>query len=116
MAVSFKPPRIGTFSKRMAIQAIATDQTADGGTNETATLFTSAWCSIESLDGQELWLMKAQQDKVSHIIRMAWQPGIVPQMRGIYNGRTFNFTSVIDVDERHVELRILATEVVEPQS
>lgn len=112
MAISYKPPPIGSFTKRMTIQAVATDQTADGGTDETPRNFAYAWCSIESLAGMELWLLKAQQDKVTHRIHMLYQPGITPKMQGIYNGKTYNFTSVIDVDERHVKLEILATEVI----
>ena len=112
MAIRYKPPAIGSYKNRMAIQAIATDGTSDGGTDETPSTFTYAWCSIESLGGQELWLAKTQQDKVSHRIKMLYQPGISPKMQGIYAGRTFNFTSVVDVDERHVELEILATEVI----
>ena len=53
---------------------------------------------------------------MSHLIKAAWRPGIVPQMKGVYAGRTFNFKSVIDKNERHVELEIHAEEVVEPKS
>jgi len=112
MAVKFTPPPVGTFSKRMAIYAVPVNVTADGGTDETpATLVTNAWVSIESLSSQETWLAKVQQDKTSHIIRMLYQPGINAKMYGTWNGRTFNFTNVVDVDERHVELKINAAEV-----
>jgi hypothetical protein len=33
-------------------------------------------------------------------------------MRAVLGTRTFNFTSVNDVEERHRELEIMATEVV----
>ncbi len=112
MAVSYRPPPIGSFKNRMAISAIATDDTADGGTDETPAVVAYAWCSIESPSGQQVWIAKEQQDKITHVIRMAYQPGISPKMRGSYNGRTFNFLSVIDKDERHVELVIMATEVI----
>jgi SPP1 family predicted phage head-tail adaptor len=110
--ISFKPPAIGQYTKRMAVYAVAVDDTTDGGTDETPSVFTMIWCAIESLGGLELWYAKEQQEKVSHRIRCAYQPGISPQMHGIYNGRKFNFTSVVDKDERHVELEILATEIV----
>ena len=110
----FAPPQIGKFTKRMAVTAVSTTDTPDGGTTETPAVITYLWCSIEPLSGQQLWVGKAQQDKVSHLIKAVWQPGIRPQMKGIYNGRTFNFTSVVNKGERHVELEIHATEVVEP--
>jgi SPP1 family predicted phage head-tail adaptor len=116
MALSYKPPRIGTFTKRMTIQEISTNQTADGGTDEDPENIRKIWCSIESLRGEEKWLMKAQQDQISHVIRCCFQSGITPQMRGLWNGRTFNFTSVLDIDERHVELEIEAIEIVEPST
>lgn len=112
--ISFAPPRIGQFTKRLTIQKVSTNPTADGGTDEAWTNCAACWCSIQSLTGQELWMMKAQQDKISHVIRCCYQPGILPQMRGLWNGRILNFTSVKDIDEQHVELEIQAIEVVEP--
>ena len=35
-----------------------------------------------------------------------------PRMQGVYNGRTFNFTNVNNVNELNRELEIMATEVV----
>lgn len=107
-----KTPNIGSFRFRMAIQVMSQTRTSDGATVDLPTVFTYAWCALEPLSSREAFLAQAAQNLTTHKIRMLYQPGITPQMRGVINGRTFAFTSVIDRDEAHVELEILATEDV----
>jgi head-tail adaptor len=114
MGTPYKRPRVGALTKWMQIFAVSTNPLSDGGTDEKEIPYTFTACSIESPSGETRWLMKAQQSTVTHFITMRYQPGIVPQMRGLWNGRRFNFTSVIDPEERHVMLEIEATEIVEP--
>lgn len=112
MAITYKPPPIGQFRKRMAIMLPSDAATASGETTNTPTLIASAWCSIEPLSGSERYLEKIQQALNVHRIRMLYQPGITPKMYGVCDGRMFNFTNVNDVGELHRELMITATEVI----
>jgi head-tail adaptor len=112
MAITYKPPPIGQFRKRMAIYLPADTATPSGETTNAPTLITMAWCSIEPMSGVEHWMNKVQQGLNVHKIRMLFQPGITPKMYGVCDGRTFNITNVNDVGELHRELDIMATEVL----
>ena len=43
---------------------------------------------------------------------MRYQPGITAAMFATFQGRQFNFTGVIDLEEWHEELEIYAKEVI----
>jgi head-tail adaptor len=119
----------GDFRHRMAIEVnqntgsgAAKDQTFSQPLDNWQPLMNGntavvRYCSIEPLSGREVFVAGEVQADVSHRIRMRFTPGLTgagglgPRARGIYGGRTFNFLSVIDLDEAHEELEILAVEV-----
>ncbi|MGA2035875.1 MAG: phage head closure protein [Thermoguttaceae bacterium] len=101
---------IGQMRKRIAI-LLPNEAASDSG--ETAgdpTTLCMAWARILPLSGSESWVSQEQQELSSHQINMRYQPRITPKMYATYQGRTFNFTSVRDLDEMHEELEILAKE------
>jgi len=71
-----------------------------------------AWASVEPMSGTEMLKYQQVESSVSHRIRMWYQPGITPDMRINYAGRYLNIASVIDPQELHRELEILADEEV----
>ena len=102
----------GAARHQITVQTLADTPTEDGSTTATASTFCTIWASIEPLGGFERFVAKAQQDASTHCIRTRYVSGITPRMRAVLGTRTFNFTSVNDVEERHRELEIMATEVV----
>ena len=70
-----------------------------------------AWASIEPLAGREYWNAQQVQSVVTHRIKILYRAGITSDMRIQHGERYFNIASVVDPEERHVELEILATEV-----
>ena len=71
-----------------------------------------AWASVEPMSGTEMLKYQQVESSVSHRVKMWYQPGITPDMRINYAGRYLNIASVIDPQERHRELEILADEEV----
>lgn len=110
--MSTKWTPIGSMRHKITIQSIATTPTTGGETTDTASTHKTAMARIEPLGGKEIYLARAAQDTSTHRINMLYQSGITPLMQAVYNGRTFNFVSVIDKDEIHKELEITAVEVL----
>lgn len=104
--------KAGARDRRIVIQTL-TETTTDGGEiTEAATTFATVWAEIMPLSGRELWIAQQSQATTTHKITMIYRPGITPKMRAIYNGRTFNFDSVVNLDEANRYIMITATEVL----
>lgn len=106
-------PPVGTFRHRIAIQGPDDTPTAAGETNNWANPahVCYAWASIEPISGREAYIALAQQQTMTHKIRMLYQPGITARMRAKFGSRILNFVSVTNVGEVNRELEIMAVEV-----
>lgn len=107
---SFTPA--GQMKKLLTIESISTTRTTAGETTDTATEVCQTWAKIEPISGREYYAAKAQQETTTHRINMPYRSDITARMRATWNGRTFNFTTVINVREADRELEIMATEVM----
>lgn len=105
-------PGAGAKRCKLTIQRIATTPTAGGETADTNSTYCTVFAEIIPLGGRELMLARAQQDLSTHRIRCVYTAGVTAKMRGVYAGRTFNFTSVVNVGELNRELEIMAVEDV----
>jgi len=103
---------IGEMRKLVTIQSIATVRTDDGETTDTASTFCQAWAKVAPLVGRESYLARAQTDATSYKINLLYRSGITQRMQATFDGRTFMFTSVVNVGEMNREIEILATEVL----
>jgi SPP1 family predicted phage head-tail adaptor len=70
------------------------------------------WAAVEPLKGREYFQAAAVNAENMVRFRIRYRPGIMSDMRVVYSGRVFNIQSVIDVEERHREIQIMAQEVV----
>ena len=105
----------GKRKHRITIQSAGTVASGlDTGQQHWASPITVCQClaSIEPLEGRERWQAMQVEAEVTHRITILYRPGITSAMRAILDGRIFHFGSVIDKDERHEELEILATEII----
>jgi SPP1 family predicted phage head-tail adaptor len=71
------------------------------------------WAKVAALSGRELWNAQEIQPDATVEIRMRYDRSlaITERDRGTMNGRTFEYLYVIDLEERHIEWKILAIEV-----
>ena len=95
---------------RMEIQVRGTGKDSFGGQVETWTPVVTVYCAIRPLSGRALETAQQVYGQVSHEIRMAYRTGITQAHRGVYHGRYFDFESIINVEERNMETRIMACE------
>lgn len=67
---------------------------------------------IRPLNGRELQAAREQHAEVSHEVMIRYLSGVNPEMRIVYGSRTLEIQSVLNVDERGREMRLLCTEKV----
>jgi len=101
----------GKRNKRITIQSL-TETTTDGGeVTETASDVAEVWAAIEPLSARETWFARQSQATTTHKITMLYRPDVTSRMRATWDDRTFNFESVVNMDEANREMLITATEV-----
>ncbi len=71
--------------------------------------------SVEPISGREYFAAQQISETLSHRLRTRYRPDLTvnAQLRAVYNTRTLNIHSVFDREEAHVELEMLASEVVQ---
>ena len=75
----------------------------------------TVWAAVEPLSGRELYAAQQVMEQVSHRIRIRYRPDITltGKLRGKLGIRLLNIHTVIDKEEAHIELEMLATEVIQ---
>jgi head-tail adaptor len=71
---------------------------------------------IDPLSGVEFASGLQDPNKVIHDVRIWFRPGVRPKMRLTFNDagttRTLEIISALDIESRHIQLQLLASEVV----
>jgi SPP1 family predicted phage head-tail adaptor len=102
----------GKLRHKISIEQKAIRRDSYGAEEITWTPFLYAWASIEPLSGREYFLAQQIQASVDHKIIMRYQPGIRPDMKAVWNGRSFNIKAVLNKEERNIELMLMCQEFV----
>lgn len=79
----------------------------DQGWQDVATV----WASVEPIQGREYIQLQNTQSELTTRIRIRYRSGVKPAMQVLYGTRVFDIQSVIDPEERHIELQLLCKEV-----
>lgn len=104
----------GKLRHRLTIQTNSgTTQDASGQTTADWTEYRTVWAEIVPTAGLERWRANQMQAETTHLISIRHLDGVTTKMRGLFQGtRTFEFLSVLNVDERNIEMQIQAKERV----
>lgn len=105
----------GLLRKRMAFQQRGSAVDSFGQQVTTWTDVFTVWCAIEPLSGRELLSAQAVQSEVSHKITVRFRPELAnpsaaAALRGSYNGRIFNVSAAINLDQRNRTIELQASE------
>jgi SPP1 family predicted phage head-tail adaptor len=100
--------RSGRLRHRLAIY----DVKLSGGvpSTETLTLMGTFPCEISPMSGKEYQGLGGTANTLTHKITMRYINNLTTAHIGIYEGRRFRFTAIINPDERKRELQIVAVE------
>lgn len=81
-----------------------------GGQTEEWAVVASAWAKIEPVKSYERFVALQTETHVSHKITIRYNPIVTTAKRILFDGRVFDITGVINVNEDNVAMVITAME------
>lgn len=106
--------RAGKLRHTVTIQqrtAGSPQRTASGQPDTSWTTFQAGVpCSIDPISGREYFTQQQVQGEVTHRIRLRYLAGITQSMRVLYGARVFDIVSVLNWEERNIELHLMCVE------
>jgi SPP1 family predicted phage head-tail adaptor len=100
--------RAGKLTERITIQSLTLGQDTFGDPTKTWTDFETVWASVEPLQGREYYAAQQMQSEVTTRFRIRYLEGLDTTMSIMYAGERYNIISIIDPNERHRELHLMA--------
>lgn len=101
----------GRLRHRVTIQKSQISQDELGNNIETWIDWATVWANIRPVSGREYFQAAATNSEDNVRINIRYRSGIDPlRMRVVYNGRTFNIISAIDLNERRREIEMVCQE------
>jgi SPP1 family predicted phage head-tail adaptor len=105
--------RAGKLNKKISIlNPVEVQSTVSGELTVTwSTYLKNRWASVSPLSGRELYIAQQYKAELDTTFTIRYSEGITPEMRIVYNESSYHIHSVIDPEEEHKELNILASKV-----
>lgn len=106
--------QIGPLRNRITLESRTVDRTTAGfgEPTENWTTLATVWASVEPLSGEEFFQAQQENAEVTHRVRLRFRSGITPKHRLKVGTRILDIVSVIDPEERGLELELLCRERV----
>lgn len=105
--------RPGPMRHRLLVQQRVTGVDAAGSPLATWEKFAIRWASMDRAAGSEVWSSAQRSGRVPAVFRLRYLEGVVPAMRLLFDGRTYNVLSAVDQEGLKAELVITAELLVE---
>jgi SPP1 family predicted phage head-tail adaptor len=102
----------GQMNRRIVLRTVTLTPDGGGGYDETPVDLPEIWAHVEPLQGNEQLQAMQTGMKRPHRFTVRYREGVTAATRVVYSDRVFDVTSVVDPDERHETLEILADEVI----
>ena len=103
---------IGKLRHRIELQEKTTGRDSFGSEVEQWNTKATVWASVEPIAGREYFLAQQVQSEVTHRIRIRYYAGLQSDWRIRFGTKLFDILSIIDFEERHVEMQIMCKEFV----
>jgi SPP1 family predicted phage head-tail adaptor len=104
--------RAGQKNRRVTLRSTVSTADEYGGSTETTGDVATVWAAVEPLEGNEQLQAMQTGMKVPHRFTISYRAGVTGATELLYGSRRFDVTSVVDPDERHRDLVILADEIL----
>ena|ERR1051326_9182010 len=89
-----------TNDLRYRVDLLSQSAEDDYGEPSYVTFASQIWANIEDLSGLELIRAQKVAAKVTHRVTVRYRPGLLANMRIVFEGRTFNVEVVLDQNVR----------------
>lgn len=96
--------RSGLLRHEVTIQANVETQAADGSVARTWSDIATVAASIEPLSGREGLLAAQINPEVTHLVKMRYRDDVNSRCRLLFGARVFQVDSVLNTQERNIEL------------
>ena len=103
--------RAGDLKRKITLQTPAQEQDSFGQPALGWSDFATVRASVEPLQGREFMAAAQMTAELTTRFRIRYLAGVTEDMRVLYAGRIYNIQSVIDTDDAHSELQLMAVAV-----
>jgi SPP1 family predicted phage head-tail adaptor len=100
----------GLLRHRITIEASTPTQNGFGELVESWATFIRPWARVQPVNGREFFAAKQINAERTLKFTIRYQDGITMKMRINYDSRLFDINAILDIEERHKELTLMATE------
>lgn len=104
--------RAGLMRRQVTVLGSERVPDGGGGYTEQPVEIATVWSRVEPLQGREQILAMQTGMQRPYRFTLRYRPGVTGAKMLQYDGRRFDITSVVDPEERHRQLVIMAEEVV----
>lgn len=105
--------KIGKLRHRIRIQEYVAGRDIFGAEEPAWMDVATVWASVTPVSGKEYFASAQTNAEVSTKITMRYRSGITPKMRIVFGTRIFEIISVLNFEERGVELNLMCKESVQ---
>lgn|SRR5574337_65813 len=90
----------GKMDRRITLQRKSEAQDSFGEAIGTWTDIATVWAEVAPLTGKERWAAQQVKAEADTLFRIHYLPGLTPLDRVLYNGKTYDVYSVIEIGRR----------------
>lgn len=105
--------KIGRLRHRITIQKYTATRDSFGADVEDWTDIANVWASITPVSGKEYYAAQQINAEITTKITIRYIKDINPKMRVVFKDRMFEILSVINSEERNIELNLMCKECLE---
>lgn len=102
----------GKYRTPITIQQRQFNEDSYGSTTEDWKDIIHTRAGVFPLSGSEFFKANEINSEITHRVQLRYIPGITPDMRIVLNGRHLMITSVVNYQERSIELQLYCKELV----
>lgn len=102
----------GELRHRITIQKLNNSQNEYGEVSELWEDILNVRAGIYPISGKEFFAAETVNSEITHKVKIRYIGGITPNMRIKFNNRIFSIESVINFQERNIEIQLLCKELI----
>lgn len=93
--------RAGNLDRRITIQVASEMNDSFGEPIKTWTTFATVWAAFEAVSGNEAFTVEQRRSRASVMFRTRYRAGVIPKMRVLSRGETYEIDDVSEPDRNH---------------
>ena len=102
----------GELRHRITIQKLNNSQNEYGEISEFWEDILNIRAGIYPISGTEFFAAETVNSEITHKVKIRYVEGLTPNMRINFNNRIFSIESIINFQEKNIELQLLCKELI----